>query len=183
MKKAKLFISALFILLGATLYAQNVSVAGKISDAATGEGIPFAAVQVKGTSTGVAADVDGKFSIATSSNATLIISAIGYISEEFAVNGRTSINVTLEPDAELIDNAVVVGYGSAKPVSSLVGSVSTVKSDVVRNAPAASALDNLQGQVAGLSVLTTGGVAGDNAVSLQLHGMGSLGSSTAPLYI
>ena len=182
MKKAKLFISALFMLLSVTLSAQNVSVRGTVKDASSGDGIPFAAIQVKGTSTGVAADVDGNYSITVPSGATLIFSSIGYFSEEVAVNGRTSINIALNPDTKL-DDAVVVGYGSAKKVGNLVGSVTTVRSDIVKNAPAASALDNLQGQVAGLSVLTTGGVAGDNSVSMQLHGMGSLGSSTAPLYI
>ncbi|MBQ1758161.1 MAG: TonB-dependent receptor plug domain-containing protein, partial [Prevotella sp.] len=102
---------------------------------------------------------------------------------QVAVNGRTNLDVTLTPDAEALENAVVVGYGSAKKVGNLVGSVTTVTSDIVKNAPSASALDNLQGQVAGLSVMTTGGVAGDNATSMQLHGMGSLGSSTTPLYV
>lgn len=183
MKKAKLFFSALFLLLGVTLSAQNVNIKGTVKDASTGEGIPFAAIQVKGTTTGTATDANGAFSFYAPSNATLIFSSIGYIAEEVAVGGRSSIDVVLKPDADILKDAVVVGYGSAKPVSSLVGTVTTVKSDVVRNAPSASALDNLQGQVAGLNVLTTGGIAGDNAVSLQLHGMGSLGSSTTPLYI
>ena len=179
MKKAKLFFSALFLLLGVTLSAQNVNISGTVKDASTGEGIPFAAIQVKGTSTGSATDANGAFSFYAPSNATLIFSSIGYLSEEVAVGGRATINVALRPDAESLENAVVIGYGSAKKVGNLVGSVSTVRSDIVKNAPAASALDNLQGQVAGLSVLTTGGVAGDNSVSMQLHGMGSLSSSSA----
>ena len=183
MKKAKLFFSALFLLLGVTLSAQNVNISGTVKDASTGEGIPFAAIQVKGTSTGSATDANGAFSFYAPSNATLIFSSIGYLSEEVAVGGRTTINVALRPDAESLENAVVIGYGSAKKVGNLVGSVSTVRSDIVKNAPAASALDNLQGQVAGLSVMTTGGVAGDNSVSMKIHGVGSLGSSSAPLYV
>ncbi len=183
MKKAKLFFSALFLFLGVTLAAQNVSFKGTVKDASTGDGIPFAAIQVKGTSTGTTTDANGAFSFSAPSNATLIFSSIGYITEEVALNGRSQLNVSLRPDAEVLGDAIVVGYGSAKKVGNLVGTVTTVTSDVVRNAPAASALDNLQGQVAGLSVLTTGGIAGDNSVSLQLHGMGSLGSSTTPLYI
>lgn len=183
MKKAKLFFSALFLLLGVTLSAQNVNISGTVKDASTGEGIPFAAIQVKGTSTGSATDANGAFSFYAPSNATLIFSSIGYLSEEVAVGGRTTLNVALRPDAESLENAVVIGYGSAKKVGNLVGSVSTVRSDIVKNAPAASALDNLQGQVAGLSVMTTGGVAGDNSVSMKIHGVGSLGSSSAPLYV
>ena len=183
MKKAKLFLSSLFLLLAVAASAQNVTVKGKVRDASNGEAIPFAAIQVKGTSTGIATDVNGDYSISVSSRATLVFSSIGYVNQEIEVDGRTSIDVALNPDSEALENAVVIGYGSAKKVGNLVGSVTTVRSDIVKNAPAASALDNLQGQVAGLSVMTTGGVAGDNSVSMQLHGMGSLGSSTTPLYV
>ena len=183
MKKAKLFFSALFVLIGATLSAQNVTVRGTVKDASNGESIPFASIQVKGTSTGANTDVNGDYSITVPSRATLIFSSIGYENAEVDVNGRNNIDVALNPDTEALENAIVVGYGSAKKVGNLVGSVSTVQSEIVKNAPSASALDNLQGQVAGLSVLTTGGVAGDNATSMQLHGMGSLGSSTTPLYV
>ena len=183
MKKAKLFFSALFLALGVMASAQNITVKGTVKDASTGEAIPFAAIQVQGTSTGTSTDVNGAYSISVSSRATLIFSSIGYNNATVPVNGRTAIDVSLDPDAEALENAVVVGYGSAKKVGNLVGSVTTVTSDIVKNAPSASALDNLQGQVAGLSVMTTGGVAGDNATSMQLHGMGSLGSSTTPLYV
>ena len=183
MKKAKLFFSTLFLLIGVTLLAQNVTVKGTIKDASTGDAIPFASVQVKGTSTGTNAEVDGAYSISVPSGATLIFSSIGYLNAEVAVNGRGAIDVALQPDAEALENAIVVGYGSAKKVGNLVGSVATVKTDIVKNAPAASALDNLQGQVAGLNVITTGGVAGDNSVSMRLHGTGSLGASSAPLYV
>ena len=183
MKRAKLFFSALFVLIAVTLSAQNVTVKGTVKDASTGEAIPFASIQVKGTSTGANTDVDGVYSISVSSRATLIFSSIGYLNAEIDVNGRGVIDVTLAPDAESLENAIVVGYGSAKKVGNLVGSVATVKSEIVKNAPAASALDNLQGQVAGLNVMNTGGIAGDNSVSMTLHGVGSLGSSSAPLYV
>ena len=183
MKKAKLFFSALFVLIGMTLSAQNVNVKGTVKDASTGEAIPFASIQVKGTSTGASTDVNGDYTISVSSRATLVFSSIGYESAEIAVNGRTAIDVALNPDTEALENAIVVGYGSAKKVGNLVGSVSTVKSDIVKNAPSASALDNLQGQVAGLSVLSYSGVAGDNAISMQLHGVGSLGTSSTPLFV
>ena len=183
MKKAKLFISALFLMLGVTLSAQNVTVKGTVRDASTGDGVPFAAIQVKGTSTGIATDANGVYSMTVPSNATLVFSSIGYITEETAVNGRSVIDVALKPDTEVLEGTVVVGYGSARKVGNLVGSVSTVRSDVLKNAPSASALDNLQGQVAGLSVLSYSGVAGDNAVSMQLHGVGSLGTSSTPLFV
>ena len=183
MKKAKLFFSTLFLLIGVALFAQNVTVKGTVKDASTGDAIPFASIQVKGTSTGTNADIDGVYSISVPSSATLIFSSIGYLNAEVEVRGRSAVDIALQPDADMLENAIVVGYGSAKKVGNLVGSVATVKSDIVKNAPAASALDNLQGQVAGLSVLTTGGVAGDNNVSMKIHGSGSLSSSTAPLFV
>ena len=183
MKKIKVFLTVLAMAVTTLGFAQNITVTGTVKDASTGEGIPFAAIQIQGTTTGASTDADGNYSISTPSNSTLVFSSIGYIQQNIAVAGQKTINVNLAPDAETLEGTVVIGYGSAKKVGNLVGSVTTVKSDIVKNAPAASALDQLQGQVAGMSVLTTGGVAGDNSVSMQLHGMGSLGSSTAPLYV
>lgn len=182
MKKAKLLISALFALVTVSAFAQN-SVRGTVTDATTGEGVPFASIMVKGTTNGVVSDVNGVYSINAPANGVLVFSSIGYASEEVSIDSRKEINVVLSVDTELIEETVIVGYGSSKKVSSLVGSVQTVRSETLKNAPSSSALDQLQGQVAGLSVLSYSGVAGDNAVSMTLHGVGSLGSSSAPLYV
>ena len=183
MKKIRIFFATMAMLvLSAAALAQNITVKGSVVDEA-GEGIVGASVQVKGTTTGIAADVDGNFTISVPSNAILVISSIGYETKEVAVAGKTFINVTLKADNEFIESAVVLGYGSAKKVSTLVGSVATVNSETVKSTPAASALDALQGQVAGMSVLTTGGVSGDNNVSMTLHGVGSLGASSTPLFV
>lgn len=183
MKKAKLFLSALFALAAASLSAQNVTVTGKITDASTGEGIPFASVLVKGTTSGISSDAEGTYSINVPAAGTLDFSAVGYVAKSVQVAGKTSLDVKLEVDAQFLESTVIVGYGSAKKVSSLVGSVQTVNSQTLKNAPSSSALDQLQGQVAGLAVLTSTGVAGDNAVSMSLHGIGSLTSGSTPLYV
>lgn len=183
MKKAKLFLGALFAFAAASLSAQNVTVTGKITDASTGEGIPFASVLVKGTTSGISSDAEGTYSISVPAAGTLDFSAVGYVAKSVQVAGKTSLDVKLEVDAQFLESTVIVGYGSAKKVSSLVGSVQTVNSQTLKNAPSSSALDQLQGQVAGLSVLTSTGVAGDNAVSMSLHGIGSLTSGSAPLYV
>ena len=184
MKKVKLLLSALMILAATAIAsAQSIRVTGVVTDA-NGEPLPGATVMVQGTTNGTATGADGSYSLAgVPSDGTLVATMIGYIEESVAVNGRSTINFGLKEDSELIENAVVVGYGSAKKVSSIVGSVSTVKSDALKNAPSSSALDQLQGQVAGLSVLSYSGIAGDNAVSMQLHGVGSLGASSTPLYV
>jgi len=183
MKKIKIFLSVVALLLTSVVYGQQVTVSGVIKDAATGETVPFAAVQVKGTTTGTTADANGNYSITVSSQASLIYSAIGYVNQEVAVAGRKVIDIALDTDAEALEGTIVVGYGSAKKVGNLVGSVTTVTSDVVKNSPSSSVLDNLQGQVAGLAVYTSDGIAGENNVTMKLHGVGSIGSSSAPLYV
>ncbi|MBR5103802.1 MAG: SusC/RagA family TonB-linked outer membrane protein [Bacteroidales bacterium] len=183
MRKIKLFLTALAVMVASTAFAQKLTVTGNVTDASNGEPVPFASVHEKGTMNGVNTDVDGQYSITVSKDAVLVFSSIGYNSVEIAVEGKAQINCDLPVDAETLDNAVVVGYGSAKKVGTIVGSVTTVNSDAIKTAPSSSALDQLQGQVAGLSVMTTGGVAGENNVSMQLHGQGSLGASSTPLYI
>ena len=183
MKRMRLFFMAAAVLLSmVSAYAQNLTVGGTITDVS---GIPLegAAVIISGTTNGVVTGADGKYSITVPANATLNVSYIGYVSQNIPVNGQTVINIILEDDAEVLEQAIAVGYGSAKKISSIVGSVSTVNSETVKNAPSSSALDQLQGQVAGLSVLSYSGIAGDNAVSMTLHGVGSLEAGTAPLYV
>lgn len=167
--------------------AQNVVVTGTIVDSSNGETIAGASVMVKDTRIGTSADADGKYSISvpagSKDNAVVVFSFVGYKTQEVALNGKTVLNCKLQPDATVLEDVVVVGYGTAKKVGSLVGSVTTVKSEAIKNAPSSSALDQLQGQVAGMSVLTSGGVAGDNNVSIKIHGTGSLTSSSEPLYV
>ncbi len=183
MRKIKLFLTALAVLITSAAFAQSLTVTGTVTDAATGEPVPFASVHEKDTMNGTNSDIDGNYSITVSSNGIIVFSSIGYNAVEVPVEGRAQINCDLEVDSETLDNAVVVGYGSAKRVGTMVGSVTTVKSDAIKNAPSSSALDQLQGQVAGLAVMTTGGVAGENNVSMSLHGQGSLSADSSPLYI
>ena len=115
MRKLKLLLSCLtFLFVGYMAYAQNIQVSGTVTDATTGEGVPFASIQVKGTTTGASTDADGKFTMSVSRNATLIFSSIGYVNQEVEVNGRSVVNVLLAVDAESIDETVVVAYGTAK---------------------------------------------------------------------
>ena len=184
MRKMKLFFTALAMLAVSVAYAQNLTVSGNVTDATTGEPVPFAAVHVKGTMNGVSTDVDGKYSLpSVPKDGILVFSSIGYQNQEVAVDGQKVVNCALKVDTETLESAVAVGYGSARKVGTMVGSVTTVQSDAISVAPSASPLDQLQGQVAGLAVMTTGGIAGENNVSMTLHGQGSLGSSSSPLFI
>ena len=183
MRKIKLFLTALAVMISSVAFAQSLTVTGLVTDASTGEPVPYASVHEKGTMNGVSTDVDGQYSITVSNNSVLVFSSIGYLSVEIAVEGKINVSCELPADAEMLESAVSVGYGSARKVGTLVGSVTTVKSEAIKSAPSSSPLDVLQGQVAGLAVMTTGGVAGEDNVSMKLHGTGSLGSSSEPLYI
>ena len=122
MKKAKLFFSTLFVLLTVAVSAQNMRVSGSVKDSATGEGIPFASVVVKGTMIGTSTDVNGNYQLNAPANGTLEFTAVGYVLVDEAVGGRAVINISLDPDSESLDESIVVAYGTAKK-SSFTGSV------------------------------------------------------------
>ena len=182
MKRNKFFLTLIALVLSVTAFAQKVTVTGTVKDSSNGDSIPFAVVQIKDTTIGATADENGVFNISAPAQSTLVISALGYESKEItATQGNT--RVFLNPDSQTLDATVVVGYGSTRKIGNQVGAVATVKGDVVKNAASQSPLDLLQGQVAGLNVMSTGGVAGDNSISMKIHGVGSLGSSSEPLFI
>ena len=182
MKRIKLIAVALFALFSVAAFAQNIVVSGVVVDE-SGQPVPGTAVLLPGTTRGAVTDFDGSFSFTAPATATMVkVSNLGYEEQEIPITGQP-LRIVLVESMETLDEAVAIGYGSAKKIESLVGSVTTVNSQSIKNAPSSSALDMLQGQVAGLAVLTSGGVAGDNSVSMKLHGVGSLTSSSAPLYM
>ena len=182
MKKAKLLLSALFLLISVSLFAQkNITVSGDIKDASTGVAIPYAAVQIKDTNNGTISDLNGAYSISVPAQGTLIFSSIGYKNAEIEVSGNNVINVLLTPDTEALEDAVVVAFGT-KRKQDLVGSVSSVKSELLQNSQAASVTSALEGAVSGLQVITTSGQPGKDA-SIYIRGIGSLSASNAALVV
>ena len=174
------FVACLSLSIGMALAQSRVS--GKVTSAEDGQPIVGATVKVVGQkNTGTVTDVDGNFTLNVPAGATLEVSYIGMTSKTIKASSRMTIS--LNNSSKDIDEVVVVGYGSGRKISSLTGSIATVNSEKLKNAPSASVLDNLQGQVSGLSVLSSSGEAGDNAVSMRLHGVGSLGASSTPLYV
>lgn len=184
MEKMKLFFSALLVLVATNVaLAQSGKVTGVVKDLSTGEPIPFASVMEKGTMNGVSADVDGVYviRIADMSKAVLVASSVGYKNLEFAVAGRESISVELPVDNKL-EEAILVGYGSKKKLGSIVGSVSVVGQETLKNTPTANISDALQGQVAGLAVASASGDPSEIA-SFRVRGNNSINTSTTPLFI
>ena len=124
------------MLLPLCVSAQQINVQGTVKDAVGG--VPGASVIVKGTTNGTIADIDGKFSIKAPAGAVLEVSCIGYVTVEVpAGNGQTPLTIVLKEDTELLEEVVVVGYGTIKK-SDLTGAVAAVNSDKIKDSPAAN---------------------------------------------
>ena len=160
--------------------AENEAITGTILDE-KGEPVVGASVLVKGTTNGVSTDFDGKFSINAPANAVLVCSSIGFVPQEIAVSGRNNINVALATDTEILDDVVVIGYGTAKK-RDYIGSVSTLKSDDVMMTNPTSVESALQGMAAGVQVNSAVGVPGAPQ-QIKIRGVGSLSCATDPLWI
>ena len=184
MKKAKLFIAALTLLASAAIsFAQNVNVSGTVTDAKTGDPVVGAAVQLKGSTTKYSmTDIDGRYSLTVPSDGTLSVSLLGYKTQEVAVAGRARIDIQLTEDTEVLQDAIVMGYGSAKKISAITGSAATVNSKLLQNAPVASVGDALQGQVAGLQVWSNSGEP-SASVTMRIRGVNSINAGNSPLFI
>ncbi|KQC02686.1 TonB-dependent receptor [Pedobacter sp. Hv1] len=158
--------------------AQNITVTGSVKDDGN-IAIPFVTVLIKGTNRAVQSDASGNYSISAPSNGTLVYSYLGYITQEIAVNNKTKIDVTLKADTKNLEQVVVVGYGTQKR-KDLTGAISSVSGDDVAKMPAVSPLASLQGKVAGLTVVNSGG-AGSQPV-IRIRGIASTNDAN-PLYV
>ena len=181
MKGIKTLFSVLFLAVGLSAAAQNITVKGTVTDAQTGDPVPGAAVVVSGTATGVVTEFDGTYSITVASDGVLIFSSIGYETMQVPVQGKKNLNVELSPSAEFIDETIVVAYGTAKK-SSYSGSATMVRSEELAQKPVSSVEQALQGKVAGLQVSTASGQPGA-ATTFRIRGTGSLNASSDPLYV
>ena len=181
MKKVKFVLPFLLICLYSVSFAQTITIRGKVTDASNGEPIPAASVVIDGTTTGVMADINGNYSINAPSSAVLSFSSIGYDTQLVPVQGRSSINVTLEASSEFLDDVMVVAYGTAKK-SSYSGSAAMVRSEELAEKPVASVEQALQGKIAGLQVTAASGQPGA-ATTFRIRGTGTLNASADPLYV
>lgn len=150
------FVICGLILAGTNASAQRLSISGKVTDISTGETVIGATVMVKGTSRGVSADADGKYEIEAEPGEVLICQCIGYTDAEETVGKSDKIDFKLEVDSQMIEETVVVGYGTLKK-SQLVGSVESVSGEVLEDRTNANITRSLQGQVPGLNIIQTDG--------------------------
>lgn len=174
----RIILLALF-LLPFSLYAQTYLLKGSVFDNAN-EPLVGANIQIKGTQTGTLADIDGGFQLDVLPNQTLIVSFVGYKMQEIPVNGRKSIKVVLTEDSQLLNETVVVGYGTMKK-SDLTGAISSVDVNDLSKRATTNPAEALQGKIAGVNVQKSGGNAG-SGVRVKIRGVKSFGSNE-PLYI
>ncbi|MEQ8925150.1 MAG: carboxypeptidase-like regulatory domain-containing protein, partial [Fulvivirga sp.] len=159
----------------------SIDIRGKVTDE-NGEPLPGATIQEKGTTNGTITDVEGSFSLNVQDNSTLIVSFVGYQTNEIQVNGRTEIDIQLAPDLSSLEEVVVVGYGIQQKAN-MTGAVSTVSSNVLMERPTTNATNLLQGRIPGLQVTQSSGQPGKDDAIFQIRGLGSFGASSAPLVL
>ena len=184
MKRGFLLFVSLAVMAIQSLFAQNFSVKGTVFDGESNEPLIGVTIMQEGTNNGVITDIDGSYSIEIKgvAKATLVYSYIGMQSQQHVVTPQThKLDITMKSDAQMVDEVVVVAYGIRKK-GTIAGSVSTVKSEKMENVPAPSFDQALQGQSAGLTVISNSGEPSKAAV-FQIRGTNSINSGTAPLFI
>ena len=166
----------------AAAYAQDITVTGTVTDASTDETVIGASVQLKGSTTVYAMTDDlGGYSITVPSNGVLVVSFLGYKTVEIPVNGRTNIDVALEFEAEMLEDVVVVAYGTARKEAT-TGSVATVTGDVIAESPVTSVDKMLSGKMAGVQVTASSGQPGASS-QIRIRGISSINAGNDPLWV
>ena len=156
-----------------TLQNKSMQITGTVTDE-NGEPVIGATIQVKGSSSGVITDVDGRYTIVVpNENSILVVSFIGYESQEIKVNGRKGINVQLRENVQSLDEVTVVAYGVQKKAT-LTGAISSVGTDALLKSPSASVANSLAGQLPGVSSMQSSGQPGADDAKIFVRGVGSL---------
>ena len=181
MKKNGTILTFLIFMVLPHLYGQNIQIRGTVTDASDNSVLPAATIVIKGTNTVAITLNDGTYSISAPSNATLIFSFIGMESQEIAVAGRQVINVALRSSVQALGEVVIVGY-AAQSSRSLAASVTTVKTEGIKDVPSPSLDQMLQGRAAGVNITNPNAGVGQPPVVI-IRGVGTISSGTQPLYV
>lgn len=160
--------------------AQNITVKGIVKDN-LGESVIGANVTEKGTTNGMITDLDGNFSLTVQKNATLVISYIGYVTQEIAIKGNTNLNIILKEDSKALEEVVVIGYGTARK-SDVTGSIASVGGDKLQEMPSTNITYALQNRVAGVDMTQTSSQPGAT-MQIRIRGTRSQTASNDPLVV
>ena len=175
-----LLFSFFSLLVGTSLYGQTIEITGVVQDELR-DPIIGANVSIKGTARGTITDFDGNFSLSVPSDGTLVVSYLGYNTIEIPVEGRKIFKIVLKEDVELLDEVVVIGYGTVKK-EDLTGSIATLSADELSQVKSTTASDMLVGKIPGVTVTTAGGAPGSGA-SIRIRGGSSMSASNDPLIV
>ncbi|WP_187262562.1 SusC/RagA family TonB-linked outer membrane protein [Pontibacter beigongshangensis] len=183
MKKSILLNFIFVFALVVQAFAQGRTVTGTVTDQATGQGLPGVSIQVKGTTTGTATDIDGNFSVSVpAENSTLIFRAIGYRSVERAVGSSSTVDVVLSVNAEQLSEVVVTAQGIERDERSLGYATQTVQGDAISQRSEPNVLNALQGKVAGVNITGASGAPGAST-NINIRGITSFNGSNQPLIV
>jgi TonB-dependent starch-binding outer membrane protein SusC len=171
---------AMFVF-GVSANAQQISVSGVVKDAANGDPILGASVIQKGGTKGVITNLDGVFTIAVPSNATLVVKYLGYLPVEVPVSGKTTLVIQLKENSVALGEVVAIGYGVVKK-NDATGSISAIRPDKLNKGLTTNAQDLIAGKIAGVVVTSGGGTPGGGA-TIRIRGGSSLNASNDPLYV
>lgn len=158
---------------------QSKKITGTVSDAMGP--VIGASVVVKGTSNGVATDLDGKFSLNAKPGQTLVVSFVGYLTKEVKIDNKSTYNISIEEDKKMLDEVVVVGYGTMKK-SDLSGASASIGEQALKGSVITSLDQSLQGHATGVTAVTTSGAPGSSS-SIRVRGIGSINANQEPLYV
>lgn len=177
-----LYLAVLMILTCPALQAQERTLSGRVIDADTQTPLPGVSVMVKGTNYGTSTDSEGAFTLAgLSENDVLLISYIGYLSQEVSLAGQTDVTIVMQTDSKALDEVVVVGYGTVRK-SDLTGSLSSVDAKDLISSPSINPVQALSGRAPGVRVMQNSGQPGSN-ISIRVRGGNSLNGNNEPLYV
>lgn len=161
-------------------YAQK-TITGQLTDAATGASLPSVTVGVKGSNKGTFTDAGGRYSLQAAATDSLVFSMIGFVTQTVLVGNRDKINIQLENSNKVLNQVVVVGYGTQQK-KDVTGSVGIVPMKNIKDLPVAGIDQALSGQIAGIQVNTSNGIPGGGP-QVQVRGIGAVGAGSQPLYV
>jgi TonB-linked SusC/RagA family outer membrane protein len=171
----------LILIVTAGAWAQGIAVKGKVTDE-KGEASPGVTVLLKGTTNGTTTDANGNFSLEVpTGTGTLVVSFMGYKTQEVALNNRTSVNISLAPDTKALEEVVVVGYGTQR-AQDVTGAVAPISMKNVQDQAVAGLDQAMSGQIAGVQISSSNGVPGGGP-AIQVRGVGAVGAGSQPLYV
>ena len=183
MKKIRIFFTAMVLtLFSLAASAQNINLSGSVVDG-VGDPIVGANVILQGSTTVYAlTDADGSFKLSVPSNATIVVSSLGYLTQTVEVNGRKNIQIILEEDSQLLDETIVVAFGTTTK-EAFTGSATVMKSDELAKRQTTNVANALVGNVPGLQMRGASGAPGAGSGVMNIRGISSLYSNTEPLII